>query len=202
MNNEERVLNWDDEIQESGGNFILLPAGDYNFFVEKFERARHQGSANLPACPMALLTLKIDGGEHGQATVVHRLFLHSKTEGFLSNFFEAIGEKKEGERVKMNWQIVTGAKGRCTLEVNNYIDKKSGEERSNNQIKTFLSYDVFMKNQVGAPQQQQQYQQQPQYQAPQQQPQQTYQQPQQQQQQAPFPTGGAPQQGGYTPGQF
>lgn len=193
----ERELQWDDEIEESGGNFTLLPAGDYNFVVEKFERARHQGSANLPACPMALLTLKIDGGEHGQATVIHRLFLHSKTEGFLSNFFESIGQKKEGERVKMNWQIVTGAKGRCTLEVNSYKNKE-GQERSNNQVKTFLSHDVYIQNQGGAPQQQ--YQQQPQYQAPQQQPQQTYQQPQQQQ--APFPTGGAPQQGGYTPGQF
>src|SRR5690625_4314081 len=137
----ERELSWDDEIEESGGNFTLLPEGDYNFVVEKFERGRHQGSANLPSCNMALLTLKIDGGQHGQATVIHRLYLHSKTEGFLSNFFEAIGQKKEGERVKMNWNAVLGAKGRCKLEVNSYT--KNGEERQNNQVKTFLPYDQY-----------------------------------------------------------
>lgn len=179
----DRVLGWEDEIQESGPEFTLLPEGDYNFTVEKFERARHQGSANLPACPMALLTLKIDGGEHGNTTVIHRLFLHSKTEGFLSNFFESIGQKKEGERVQMNWQAVFGAKGRCKLEINSYM--KDGEERQNNQVKTFLSYDKYLQNSGG----QQQTQQAP---------------PQQQQNPAPFPTQQQqqPQQGGYTPGQF
>src|SRR5690625_4007533 len=100
MTQEGYELGWDDEIEESGPNFTLLPEGDYNFTVEKFERGRHAGSANLPACNMAILTLKIDGREHGETTVINRLFLHSKTEGFLSNFFEAIGQKQEGERIK------------------------------------------------------------------------------------------------------
>lgn len=191
----ERELGWDDEIEESGGNFILLPEGDYNFTVEKFERKRHQGSANLPACGMALLTLKVDGGENGTATVMHRLFLHTKTEGFLSNFFEAIGQKQEGERVRMNWNAVPGAVGRCKLEINSYT--KDGEDRQNNQIKTFLPYEQYLKHAGGqqAQQQQRQHQVPPaqnQYQAPQ----------QQQQHQAPFPTGGQQQQGGFTPGQF
>src|SRR5699024_8963292 len=171
-------------------NFVLLPAGDYNFEVTKFERGRHQGSDNLPACNMALLTLKIDGGDKGTSSVIHRLFLHSKTEGFLSNFFESIGHKNEGERVKMNWNAVFGAKRRCTLEVNKYMSK--GEERQNNQVKTFLPYEQYVKHE-------QQVQQQPaQQQAPQQ---------QQQMNQAPFPGGGqtqqqAPQQGNFTPGAF
>src|SRR5690625_5059668 len=134
--NVDRELGWDDEIEESGPNFVLLPEGDYNFTVEKFERGRHPGSANLPACNMAVLTLEIDGREHGSTKITHRLFLHTKTEGFLSNFFEAIGQKKEGERVKMNWNAVFGAKGRCKLEHNKYMS--NGEERVNNQVKTFL----------------------------------------------------------------
>lgn len=161
--NMGRELSWDDEIEESGPDFTLLPAGDYNFEVTKFERSRHNGSANLPACNMALLTLKIDGGEHGSTTVIHRLFLHSKTEGFLSNFFEAIGQKEEGQRVKMNWPAVFGAKGRCTLEVNTYM--KDGEERKNNQVKTFLPYKKYLEH-VGQIQQQAPQQQQPMNQAP------------------------------------
>lgn len=182
MNHEvERELNWDDEIEKSGPEFVLLPEGEYNFRVEKFERGRHQGSANLPPCNMAILTLKIDGGEKGEATVIHRLFLHSKTEGFLSNFFEAIGQKKEGQRIKMNWNAVFGAEGRCKLEINRYT--KDEKEYENNQVKTFLPYEEFLKHR----QQNQTMQQ------PQQQTQQMYQQP--------FPTG-QQQQGGFTPGQF
>lgn len=173
-NQNERAFEWDDEIQESGPDFTLLPEGEYNFEITKFERGRHNGSANLPACNMALLTLKIDGGQHGSTTVIHRLFLHSKTEGFLSNFFEAIGQKQEGERVKMNWNAVPGAKGRCKLEINTYTNNE-GQERQNNQVKTFLPYDP---NKQKAPQQNQQ----------------------QTMNSAPFP--GAGQQGGFTQGQF
>ncbi|MCB5934469.1 hypothetical protein LI012_06330 [Caldibacillus thermoamylovorans] len=182
----ERELGWDDEIEESGPEFVLLPEGEYNFTVEKFERSRHQGSANLPPCNMAILTLKIDGGEHGEATVIHRLFLHSKTEGFLSRFFESIGQKKEGERIRMNWNAVFGAKGRCKLEINTYM--KDGQERKNNQIKSFLPYSEYLKHagneQFQTPTQQQPF-------------------PTSQTMQQPFPTNTpSQQQGGFTPGQF
>lgn len=155
----ERAFDWDDEIEKSGGDFVLLPEGEYNFTVEKFERGRYNGSANLPACNMAILTLKIDGGQHGTATVIDRLYLHSKTEGFLSNFFEAIGQKQEGQRVKMNWNAVHGAKGRCKLEINNYTNNE-GQDRQNNQVKTYLPYKKYLENQGGgqAPPQQQQAQ--------------------------------------------
>lgn len=40
MNTEmERELNWDDEIEKDGNEFVLLPEGDYDFTVESFERA-------------------------------------------------------------------------------------------------------------------------------------------------------------------
>lgn len=194
MNQEvERELGWDDEIEKSGPEFVLLPAGEYNFRIEKFERGRHPGSANLPACNKAVLTLKVDGREHGEATVTNNLFLHSKTEGFLSAFFESIGQKKEGERVKMNWNAVTGAVGRCELEINRFTSNK-GNEIENNQVKAFLPYEKYLKHSSG------QVQQQP--------PQQTM------KNQAPFPTGQPQQQqqqqqyqqpnqqGGFTAGQF
>lgn len=191
--NMERELQWDDEIQNDGPKFVLLPVGEYNFTVEKFERGRHNGSENLPACNKAVLTLKIHGGEHGDTTINnHNLFLHSKTEGFLSQFFTAIGQKKEGEAVRMNWNAVMGAKGRCKVVHNKFMSK--GEERVNNQVDTFLPYEEYLKHSGGqaqqaSPQQNQPPQQQQMQQAPPQNP-------------APFPTGGQQQQGGYTPGQF
>lgn len=189
---QERELGWDDEIVKDGGGFTLLPAGDYNFTVSKMERARFAGSSKMPACNQAKLELTVHSPEHGDVTVFHNLFLHTKTEGLLSNFFVGIGQKKEGEPLRMNWGQVVGATGRLKLEINNY-KSNSGEDRTNNQVKEFYKPEVPQGYQ--APQQQQ-------YQQPIQQTQQPYQQPQQTQ--APFPTAGQtqPQQGGYTQGQF
>lgn len=175
----ERELGWDDEIVKDGGDYVLLPEGDYNFTVSKFERGRFNGSAKMPACNQAKLELTIHSPEHGDQTVFHNLFLHTKTEGLLSNFFAGIGQKKKGERLRMNWNAVVGARGRCKLIHNKYMS--NGEERVNNQVSKFYPAEEGMPGQT--PQQQQQ----------------NYQ--QQQQHQAPFPTG-QQQNTGFTPGQF
>jgi hypothetical protein len=182
--NTERELGWDDEIEKDGSEFVLLPEGDYNFTVTKFERSRFAGTDKMPACNQAKLELEIHTAEHGDIIVFHNLLLHTKTEGFLSNFFAGIGQKKKGEKLRMNWSTVIGSKGKCKLIVNEYTSK--GEKRANNQVKTFYSYEeAFPNGQV------QNYQGQPQ----------GYQQQTQQQYQTPFPMNNQ-QQGGFTPGQF
>ncbi|EJW19178.1 hypothetical protein M5X00_17350 [Paenibacillus alvei] len=193
--NIERELGWDDEIVKDGGDFVLLPEGDYNFTVTKFERGRFTGSDKMPACNQAKLELKIHCPQNGDVTIFHNLFLHTKTEGLLSAFFSAIGQKKKGEPLRMNWNAVIGAKGRCQIEHHKY--KKDGRELVNNQVKRFYPYDEYLKQVQGNAIQPQQTQQ-----SYQQQPQQQYNQPPQQQAQyqAPFPTN--QQGGGFTPGQF
>lgn len=204
--NQERELGWEDEIEKDGGDFILLPEGDYDFTVAKFERARFQGSAKMPACNQAKLELTVHSPEHGNVTIFHNLFLHTKTEGLLSNFFAGIGQKKKGEKLRMNWGTVIGSKGRLHLEVNKFTGN-DGNERTNNQVKKFYPYEEVFGGQQ-APQQNPYQQPAAQYQQPAQQPAQqqpTYQpQPQQQQQQyqQPFPTNNQQQGGGFTPGQF
>jgi hypothetical protein len=180
--NQERELGWDDEIEKDGGNFVLLPPGDYNFTVAKFERGRFAGSDKMPACNQAKLELTIHSPENGDITIFHNLMLHTKTEGFLSNFFAGIGQKKKGEKLRMNWNLVTGAKGRCKVIQNKYMSK--GEERVNNQVDSFYPYDQAPSPQQGYAQPQQQYN-------------------QPNAQQAPFPTNTPPQQqGGFVPGKF
>lgn len=132
----ERELGWDDEIQKDGGEFIVLPPGDYSFAVTKFERGRFNGSDKMPPCNQAKLELTISSPEHGDVVVFHNLFLHTKTEGLLSNFFAGIGQKKKGEPLRMNWNAVVGSKGRLKLEINKFVGR-DGEERTNNQVKTF-----------------------------------------------------------------
>lgn len=201
----ERELQWDDQIVKDGPDFILLPEGDYPFTITKFERGRHQGSTNLPACPKAMLEVTVHS-DKGDVKIKHNLFLHSKAEGFLSRFFTSIGQKKEGEPLRMNWQTVIGSKGYLRLKIDTY-QKTDGSQGQSNKVDSFyMPSELVGKNiQVPSPQQTyqqppaQQYQQPPMQQQYQQQPGQ-YQQPPMQQQppQTPFPTA----QGGYTNGQF
>lgn len=132
---EMRELGWDDEISREGGEFLLLPEGDYNFVVESYERARHPGSDKLPACNKAILHLRVTAPE-GEIHLEHNLFLHQRTEGFLSEFFTSIGLKKPGEALRMNWNQVSGCTGRLKLGVHTWRTK-DGEERKSNHVKKF-----------------------------------------------------------------
>lgn len=135
VENIERELGWDDEIEKDSGEFILLPEGDYDFVVTAFERARHDGSEKLPPCNKAVISLEIESPE-GTATIKHNLFLHTKTEGMISAFFVGIGQKKHGEKVKPNWGAVVGSKGRAKIGIHKWTND-SGEEKSYNQVKKF-----------------------------------------------------------------
>jgi len=151
--NTERELGWDDMIEKDGGDFIVLPAGDYDFTVTKFERGRFAGSDKMPACNQAKLELTVHSPENGDVTVFHNLFLHTKTEGVLSNFFAGIGQKKKGEKLRMNWNAVVGSKGKLKLEINKFTGR-DGQERTNNQVKTFYAADELPKHQQPFPGQQ------------------------------------------------
>lgn len=131
-NFEDREFAWDDEIEKEGAEYVTLADGDYDFEVLDFERGRHEGSAKLPPCPKAILHIKVEGkdkntGAEGITVIRHQLFLHSKTEGLLSNFFTSIGLKKKGERLKMNWSLVPGSKGRARIGTRTYEGKEYNE---------------------------------------------------------------------------
>lgn len=135
MSEVERELGWEDQIENDGPDFEVLPEGDYDFEVTGFERGRHSGSEKLPPCNKAIVSIKVKG-EKGQSTIKHQLFLHTKTEGLLCAFFIGIGQRKHGEKFTMNWNKVVGSKGRCKV----YVDKwtnKDGKELTSNKISKF-----------------------------------------------------------------
>ncbi|MCL1873627.1 MAG: DUF669 domain-containing protein [Clostridiales bacterium] len=131
--NIDRELGWDEEIQKDSSSLTLLPEGDYDFTVIGMERARHQGSDKLPPCNKAVLTLAITSPTGESAQLTHNLFLHTKTEGLLCEFFKGIGQRKHGESFKMNWGKVVGSRGRCKVIQKTYKDK--GEERVVNNVR-------------------------------------------------------------------
>jgi hypothetical protein len=133
--NADRELGWNDTIENDGPDFITLPDGDYDFEIINMERARYAGGDKLPPCNKAVVHVKIEC-EEGVTIIKHNLFLHTKTEGILCSFFTAIGQRKHGEKLTMNWNKVVGSKGRCKVVVDKWTND-NGEEKTSNKIVKF-----------------------------------------------------------------
>lgn len=180
-NNFDREFGWDDVIEKDSSGFVQLTPGDYQFTVTNFERARHtpkSQDAKLPACNKAIITVEIETAE-GIAILTHNLFLHSSTEGMLSAFFGAIGQKKHGEPLKMNWNTVVGAKGVARINKRKGTGQYADKEYDN--IKSMIYADEVDWTKVLNANVQSTQQAQPMQQTPNFTPQQPYQQPMQQQ---------------------
>lgn len=131
-NNFEREFSWDDTIQKDS-EFVLLPEGLYWFTVKNYDRGRHtpnpQNPGKLPACPKATVYLQVVANE-GETELRHNLFLHSSTEGMLSAFFGAIGQKRKGEPLRMDWNSIVGKSGVCKVGIREYNGNKYNEVKS------------------------------------------------------------------------
>lgn len=184
-NPQGHELGWDDEIQQES-SFILLPEGDYRFTVEKFDRARHAGSEKVPPCNKAIVYFRVFSPDGSSILLQENLFLHTKMEWKLSEFFASIGMKQKGQAAQMNWSQVCGKSGVCHVKIRTYEKRDGGGTGQANQIdKLYPSYDQSQTAQ-NAPQQH--------YTAPQSSYPQNNAQPWQQPQNAP--------QGGWNRGQF
>ena len=135
----DREFTWDDTIENDGSDFQVLPEGEYDFTVTKFERGRSAGKGKLPPCNMAILTLRVSDG-NGSTTITDNLLLHSKAEWKLCQFFRSIGQKKHGEPLRMNWSAVMGATGRCKVIVEPWIGN-DGKEHQSNKIDRYIDPD-------------------------------------------------------------
>lgn len=138
-NNQNMCMGWDDQIENDGQEFIILPEGDYNFTVTEFERGRFPGSAKIPACNKATLTLEVKTNE-GVAYVKTDIILYRSLEWKISSFFRCIGQKKHGERLTMNWNAVLGSRGRAHFKPRTYIGN-DGQERQANDCDRFYDWD-------------------------------------------------------------
>ncbi len=137
--NVGRELDWEDEISNDGDDFTPLPAGEYPFTVVDFERERFspKPGGKLPACWMAIVHIKIDGGDLGSRTIKDRLYLHTSTEGLLCAFFTGIGQRQHGDTLKMNWGAVKGSTGTAKFGIRKYTTAE-GEPREINEVKQYL----------------------------------------------------------------
>lgn len=127
----DQAFDWNSTIQNDS-SYTLLPDGVYPYTVISFERGYHNGSDNLPPCPKAVISLEVDGGDLGKVELRENLFLHSRAEWKLCEFFISIGQRKKGEPLQMNWSAVPGATGMCE------IGRRKYKDNDYNQVKKFL----------------------------------------------------------------
>lgn len=125
-NNVGVAFDWNDEIENESGQYIILPEGDYNFVVTRFERGQHNGSSKVPACKKAIVYLSVNAPE-GEAIIKKEFLLHSYVEGILCAFFTCIGQRKPGERFRMDWTKVVGSCGRAHIAPRRYEGKDFNE---------------------------------------------------------------------------
>ena len=130
MAKDVNIMDWDSTIEDDGTGFVLLEEGDYDFTVTGFERGQHNGSAKIPACPKALLTLSVSTPS-GVAEVKESLILYKTMEWKLSSFFRSIGMKKHGERLVMDWNSVLGSAGRAHFIRREYVGNDGLMKKSN-----------------------------------------------------------------------
>ena len=139
-NNTDMIMDWSDAIESDGQEFVILEEGDYNFTVTNFERGRFPGSAKIPACNKAALTLQVKTADGKLATIKFDLILYRSLEWRISSFFRCIGQKKHDERLVMDWNKVVGAKGRARFKPRSYTNR-DGEERQVNDVDKFYDWD-------------------------------------------------------------
>ena len=141
-NTEEKVIDWDDEITDdgeySGEESVVLPEGNYPFEVIKVEKAWYDGGNKIPACNMAKVFIRVDGGELGKALCVENIYLVERLQWKAASFLRSIGLKKHDEPTP--WSKLThcdGETGRCRIYIDEY-DGKDGDKKQSNKIKNFF----------------------------------------------------------------
>ena len=133
------VMNWDSEIELDEPEYSLLPEGDYVGIITNFERKRFPGSAKLEPCNMAEIYMKALVGSES-FPVQFNVILNRKLEWKVSGFFRAIGQKKSGEKLTMDWSCVVGSFIKIHISHRKY-QGKDGEEHTAINVDKFYDYD-------------------------------------------------------------
>lgn len=140
MPNVNGAYEWDESVDNpsEGGAFALLEPGVYDFMIAKWERAKHNGSANLPPCNKAVVYVQINDNDTGaRVEIKNNLFLHRKCDGLSSQFFKACGLRRSGD--PLDWSKLNEVVG-CTGHVEIGVREGTGQYagKQYNEIKRFL----------------------------------------------------------------
>lgn len=116
--NPNASFDWDTPVTSSD-EFTTLPEGTYPFTVKMVERGEYQPKpgAKLPACKKAMVTLEIDGGALGVATVKENLFFVQSQAWKSRDLLRSVGAiAPDAEQFVANQLLqLAGRRGMCEL---------------------------------------------------------------------------------------
>lgn len=137
---QDVALDWDlTEADPDDGDhgWTVLEDGFYPFTVKKIERERFVGSQKMPACPMANITLSVQGAAGETATVTERLFLTQRMLWKVSRFMESIGRGRNAAgKVIIDWAGAEDGAGWLKLKKRSYTTR-DGDQRETNDVEMF-----------------------------------------------------------------
>jgi hypothetical protein len=131
---------WNDAIDPTQQEHVLLPEGKALFAVTKLERARGEfsdcGTVNIAKMKLEVSTLT-EGFDSVEVPV--QLPLVGKMKWKLVQFFTAIGQRKHGDEGEFvpNWAKVEGATGSCLVGHRELKRKDGSGTYKVNDIKEF-----------------------------------------------------------------
>lgn len=118
---------------DEGPRFRTLEPGYYPFTVQKLERTRYDGSAKIPPCPMAKVTLRVQDADGTEALTSCRLFLVQSMMWKVTRFMAAVGQGKDANgKTVINWGDVEGRNGWLRLSKRSYRTSDGQEHEANN----------------------------------------------------------------------
>ncbi len=141
MAEPDKIVDWDvteaDPDDGSHGGWTVLEEGYYPFTVQRFERGRFEGSAKMQACPMAVVTLAVQGANGEEARVTERMFMVERLLWKVTSLMEAVGTgRNERGKVIIDWSGLEGRGGWLKLKRRTYTGR-DGEQRETNDVERF-----------------------------------------------------------------
>lgn len=137
MENENyTALSWDSEITDGESTYFLPAVGEWRFTVKEYEKGYHSGTGKIKECPKATVTLVVTDGDK-KCEIKEVLLLHTSMEWKLADFFRCLGLKKQGEKLKMEFDKITGLSGTARIRHEEWTNK-NGETKISAKIDKFL----------------------------------------------------------------
>lgn len=120
-------LDWDSPMNEENRDYETLPQGEYRFAVTKLEKSVSKGEKTKGA-PLASLQFSLFAKddvnyEHQIGIGFDHLVRHTSCDWKVCAFFTAIAERKHGEVITPNWEMVPAATGRAIFVPETYNGK-------------------------------------------------------------------------------
>lgn len=124
---------------DKGGEFILLPEGDYEFTVTQIERGRYnpKPGSKIGPCVQVTVTLRVTDPQTGKPVdLKHNLYMWGTTVGMIAQYYDSIGIHKKGTPLSLDWRpdVHIGKTGKLKLAHRSY-KSNDGQDRIANDIK-------------------------------------------------------------------